>query len=84
MRKLSTRTRLERLEAEQAKATDSREAWIASFHGDDHGDARRHLVASHSDGLRCWFLERPGPGPQIEDFGKFECVVQLTADEMNM
>jgi len=84
MRKLSTRTRLERLEAELAEATLPREAWIASFCGDDHGDARRHLVVSYSDGGRCWFFERPGLGPQIKDFGEFECVVQLTADEMNM
>ena len=83
MPRLSIRKRLERLEAVRQKQaeTSGREAFIAM--GDFDGE--RHLVMTSSlDAGRCWFLEMPGPGPKLVDFGEFACVVAFTPAELNM
>ena len=41
-------------------------------------DGETHLEMTCTDGGLCWFLERPGPGPQISDFGEFSVVVHFT------
>ena len=79
---LSIRKRLERLEAVRQKQADAagREAFI------EIGlcDGETHLVMTSSpDAGRCWFQERPGPGPQLSDFGKFAHVLHLTPAEMD-
>jgi hypothetical protein len=80
--KLSLLRRLERLEfARQKQAeTAGREAFIVlgAFEGE------RHLeLTSSPDAARCWFEQRPGPGPQLSDFGEFALVLALTEDEAN-
>jgi hypothetical protein len=74
--------RLERLEAarqEQAEAA-GREAFVVV--GTYEGET--HLEMSSSDGGRCWFLERPGPGKHLTDFGEFAVVVHFTEDEARL
>ena len=73
-------SRVRRLEAvQQRKHADVpyREAWIVM--GDFDGE--RHLEMTCCDRGRCWFEERPGPGPQISDFGTFVFVAGMTRDE---
>ena len=81
MRRLHIRKRLERLEAVRQKqaGTAGREAFIELW----PNDGERHLVMTNSNTGRCWFQERPGPGPQLADFGEFACVLHLTSAEMN-
>lgn len=79
---LSIRKRLARLEAvrqEQAE-TSGRDAFIVTcgYQGE------RHLELTSSDGGRCWFQERPGPGPQISDFGEFALVSHFTEFEARL
>ena len=74
--------RLERLETvrQQQTETAGREAFIVlgAFEGE------RHLeLTSAPDAGRCWFEQRPGPGPQLSDFGEFALVLALTEDEAN-
>ena len=85
MRRPSIRKRLERLEAVRQKRANvvGREAYIEIWPDDCVGE--RHLAMTSSpDAGRCWFQERPGPGPKLEDFGEFECVLHLTTAEMNL
>ena len=81
-RGVSILKRLARLEAVRQKQalTSGREAFIVL----GYYDGERHLEMTSSDGGRCWFLEQPGPGPQISDFGEFELVVELTEDEARL
>jgi hypothetical protein len=82
-RTLSIRKRLERLEAVQRKQAEAagREAFIVM--GAREGE--RHLeMTSSPDAGRCWFLERPGPGPQLADFGAFAVVLELTEAEARL
>jgi hypothetical protein len=44
-------------------------------------DGERHLEMTSSDAGRCWFQERPGPGPQLADFGPFASILYLTPAE---
>jgi len=84
MRKLSIRSRLERLEAIRQKRASAlqREAFVEIFEEDC---VERHLVMnSPPDAQRVFFQERPGPGPQLADFGEFGSVLYLTPDEMNL
>lgn len=82
-RTLSIRKRLARLEAVREKQAEAagREAFIVSgFY-----DGETHLeMTSSPDAGRCWFLEQPGPGPQISDFGEFSVVVELTEAEARL
>jgi hypothetical protein len=82
IRSLSIRKRLEHLEAVRQKQAENsgREAFIVL----GYYDGERHLEMTSSDGGRCWFLEQPGPGPQISDLGEFELVVELTEDEARL
>jgi hypothetical protein len=43
----------------------------------------RHLLMTRQDYGRDWFQERPGPGPQLADFGPYGLVLHLTKAEMN-
>ena len=78
----SLKKRLARLEAARLKqaAASGREAFIVS--GPYNGE--RHLEMTSSDDCRCWFRERPGPGPQLSDFGEFASVLGFTEAEANM
>lgn len=80
MRRSSLRTRLQRLEAarQKRKKADDREALIVM--GLIEGE--RHLVMTGADGGRVFFEERPGPGPQLSDFGEFHPALWLTPAEM--
>src|SRR5436190_631496 len=67
---------LERLEAPSQKQAPQayREAFIVS----GSFDGERHLVVDGDPAAaRCYFLEMPGPGPQLTDFGRFEVVLHL-------
>jgi hypothetical protein len=78
-RRSSLRRRLTRLEQRQANPA-GRSAYIepSSLVGETH------LVMLGPPRYGCWhFEERPGPGPQLADFGKFESVLQFTEDEAN-
>jgi hypothetical protein len=82
MRRLSTRTRLERLEARRQNQAPQayREAFVVS----GGIDGERHLVMdSDPAASRCYFHEDPGPGPQIADFGAFDLVLYVTQAEMD-
>ena len=82
-RRLSTQTRLERLEAAVSTTVTPprREAFIEML---VPGAAERHLVRlSDAGAARCYFQELPWPGPQLADFGEFACVLHLTTAEMN-
>jgi hypothetical protein len=82
-RKASIRTRLERLEALRAKTELSREAWIVTDPSDTA--AEHHLVlVSPANARRCQFEQRPGPGPQLADFGEFDMFIELSSDEMKI
>jgi predicted GH43/DUF377 family glycosyl hydrolase len=83
MRRSSIRKRLERLEAARQKQANAegREAWIEISPTDIVGE--QHLVLTSIWRGRWWFQERPGPGPQLSDFGEFVSVLHLTTDEMN-
>jgi hypothetical protein len=83
MRRSSVQKRLERLEEIRQKRADTlcREAFVEICCEDCSGE--RHVVMTCTDGGRCWFQERPGPGPQIADFGVFHPVVYLTPAEMD-
>ena len=41
-------------------------------------DGERHLVMTNSEIGRCYFQERPGPGPQLADFGEFVLKLYFT------
>ena len=76
----SIRRRLDRLEAaRQANAADRAAFFVLA--GD--GGREHHLEITSCDGGRVWFQERPGPGPQLADFGHFAQVVDFTDDEAN-
>jgi hypothetical protein len=80
--KLSIRKRVERLEAMQANRAipPYREALIV-YEGRDAA-AESHLVlVGPADNPRCYFERRPGPGPQIADFGKFDQVLCVSHAE---
>ena len=71
-------SRLKRLEAARHKQADTgREAFVVL----GCYDGERHLEMTSSDAGRCWFQEKPGPGPQISDFGQFAYVLHLTQAE---
>ena len=81
MCRLSVWKRLGRLEAARQKQADTggREAFI------EMGlcDGETHLVmTSAADADRCYFQEKPGPGPQLSDFGEFAFVLHLTTAEI--
>ena len=83
MRRSSVRKRLERLEEiRQKRASElQRDAFIEILAEDC---VERHLVmTSPPNAQRCFFQERPGPGPQLADFGEFSFVMHLTYAEMN-
>jgi hypothetical protein len=83
MRRSSVRKRLERLEGiRQERASElQREAFVEMLAEDC---VERHLVmTSPPNAQRCFFQERPGPGPQLADFGEFGLVLHLTYAEMN-
>lgn len=44
-------------------------------------DGERHFEMISSSNGRCWFEERPGPGPQLADFGPFASILCLTPAE---
>ena len=81
-RSLSIRKRLARLEAVRQKQaeTSGREAFVVL--GTHEGET--HIEMTGSDGGRCWFLERPGPGKHLTDFGEFAVVVHFTEDEARL
>jgi hypothetical protein len=84
MHRLSIRARLERLETVLRKGTPTpgREAFVEMLPA---AVGERHLVMTSPAGAaRCWFQERAGPGPGIEDFGEFESVLYLTTAEMRL
>lgn len=69
---ISRLKRLGRMERAREKQTDTVEREAVIVIGFCEGE--RHLEMTSSGGGRCWFEERPGPGPQISDFGKFKSV----------
>jgi hypothetical protein len=78
-RRFSIRKRLERLEAALPKPATACRTAIVVIGG---CDGEHHLVMDCSrPGL---FLEAPGPGPQLADFGEFESVLYLTKDEAEL
>ena len=79
-RRLSTRTRLERLEETSKNGFASHKLAIVAMC--DWNDGERHVVST--DAARCNFRELPGPGPQLADFGKFSLVVYMTPAEMEI
>jgi hypothetical protein len=78
-RRSSIQRRLRRLEQRQANPA-AREAFIApsSLVGETH-----LVVDGPPVGGRYYFREEPGPGPQLDSFGKFESILQFTEDEAN-
>ena len=77
---VSIQRRLARLETGRQQAdTAGREAFVVLV---GH-PGETHLEMTSSDATRCWFEERPGPGPQISDFGEFASVLHMTEDEAN-
>jgi hypothetical protein len=75
--------RLKKLELEWARhkqVATGRQAWVVL--GDCDG-GETHLEMSGSYGLRSRFQEKPGPGPQLEDFGTFSLVLIVTQAEDN-
>ena len=75
------RKRIERLEANWKERTITRSAFIEILAEDC---VERHLVMTNPpDAQQCSFQERPGPGPQLADFGEFGLVLRLTTAEMN-
>lgn len=82
-RSRSIRKRLEHLEAGRQADTLTRQAFIEIF-SDDSDCAERHVeLLSDRSESRWYFQEKPGPGPQLDDFGKFGLVLWLTYAEMN-
>jgi hypothetical protein len=81
-RNLSLLKRLLRLEAVQQKKaeTSGREAFIVM--GGHEGETHLEMTSS-PDAVSCWFQQRPGPGPQLSDFGQFAFVLHLTQAEAN-
>ncbi len=82
MRRSSIRKRMERLEADwKQTVTIERSAFIEVLAEDC---VERHLVMISPPGdQQCFFQERPGLGPKLDDFGQFGMVLHLTTDEMN-
>ncbi|HEV3331396.1 MAG TPA: hypothetical protein VG096_10465 [Bryobacteraceae bacterium] len=76
------RKRLERLETAQQKGASAvyREAFV-EICPDCPGE--RHVVMIGSNGIRSFFQETPGPGPQLSDFGEFAFVLDVTPAEMD-
>jgi hypothetical protein len=67
------------LEARRVKTELSREAWIVTDPSDTA--AEHHLVlVSPANARRCQFEQRPGPGPQLADFGEFDMFIELSSD----
>jgi len=79
----SLRTRLERLEAVQSR--EMAEANLTAIVKNSLGvEGQFHLEPTAFFRNQAHSFEmRPGPGPQIEDFGQFEAVVWLTTAESN-
>ena len=76
-------SRLKKLELEwarQKQVDTGREAWVVL--GDSDG-GETHLEMSGSYKGRYRFEEKPGPGPQLRDFGTFSCVMTVTQAEDN-
>jgi hypothetical protein len=74
-------SRLKKLELEWARRKQldpGREAWVVL--GDCDG-GETHLEMSGSYRGRCRFQEKPGPGPQLRDFGTFAVVMTVTQAE---
>jgi hypothetical protein len=71
---------LERLEAVRQKQTET--AGRGALIEMEFCDGETHLVMTSSDARQCWFQVRPGPGPQLADFGEFAAVLYLTPAEM--
>jgi len=83
IRRLWIRKRIQRLEAAETKQanTELPDAWIEMLSG---WEGERHLAMVSPPGKgRCIFQERPGPGPQLADFGEFSWVLRLSTAEMN-
>jgi hypothetical protein len=83
IRRLLIRKRIQRLEAVEAKQahTELRDALIEMLSG---WEGERHLAMVSPPGAgRCIFQERPGPGPQLADFGEFSWVLRLSTAEIN-
>jgi hypothetical protein len=78
----SSLKRLERLEAARRKQAEA--AGRMAFIVIGPPDGETHLVLSNSDRGTCWFIETPGPGPQLADFGEFSLVVHFTEDEARL
>jgi hypothetical protein len=78
-RRSSMQRRVKRLEQRQANPV-GREAYISpsSLRGETH----LVMFRPPEHGLY-YFKEEPGPGPQLDSFGKFESVLQFTEDEAN-
>jgi hypothetical protein len=82
-RSLSIRKRLEHLEAGCQVDTVAREAFI-EICSEQSDSAERHVeLLSNRSEPRWYFQEKPGPGLQLDDFGKFGLVLWLTYAEMN-
>ena len=83
IRRFSIRKRLERLEAVRQQQINvvRRGALVEILPFDYVGE--RHLVMTGSaDAGQGWFQERPGPGPQLVDFGEFAFALGLSTHEM--
>ena len=79
-RRLSTRTRLERLEEAVDKNRTGSDG-MAIIEMGPRTDGERHIVVDPAHGH---FREMPGPGPQLSDFGNFSPVVYMTSHEVRM
>ena len=78
------RRRLDRLEA--AHRAGVNRAWRYAYVelSDDLGDEKHVELVSFQNPGSWRFREIPGPGPALDDFGKFDTVICLTSAEANM
>jgi len=78
---MTLRKRVERLESLRKKrANAGLRGAIIVMCGEDCDE--RHLeMTSPPASLECTFVEKPGPGPQLQDFGEFGPVVWFTPAE---
>jgi hypothetical protein len=75
--RLSLRGRLERLEADRLKHKTAETRMTIVVMGAFDGE--RHIEIRNGT-----FHEEPGPGLQIQDFGKFDPVIYMTEEESEM
>jgi hypothetical protein len=76
----SIRRRLERLEASMPKWSSDHQKWaIVEFYPIE---GEKHLELVSSGPGQCQFIERPGPGPQLKDYGDFDPVFYMSECEM--